>query len=45
MMPDEIRIFESDDVDDAKDWLAGLDDDQAQSTPREWQGGTSASIW
>ena len=27
MMPGEIKVFESDDVDDAKEWLAGLDDD------------------
>ena len=27
MMPGEIKVFEPDDVDDAKEWLAGLDDD------------------
>jgi hypothetical protein len=26
MMPGEIKVFESDDVDDAKEWLVGLDD-------------------
>jgi hypothetical protein len=27
MMPGKVRAFESDDVDDAKEWLLGLDDD------------------
>jgi hypothetical protein len=27
MMPGEVRLFDSDDLDDAKDWLTGLDDD------------------
>jgi hypothetical protein len=27
MMPGEVKVFESDDVDDAKEWLVGLDDD------------------
>ena len=27
MMPGEIKVFESDDVDDAKEWLVGLEDD------------------
>jgi hypothetical protein len=27
MMPGKVKVFESDDVDDAKEWLVGLDDD------------------
>ncbi|WP_370618432.1 STAS/SEC14 domain-containing protein [Mumia sp. Pv 4-285] len=27
MMPGDIKVFETDDVDDAKEWLVGLDDD------------------
>ena len=27
MMPGEVKVFETDDVDDAKEWLAGKDDD------------------
>jgi hypothetical protein len=27
MMPGEVKVFESDDVHDAKEWLVGLDDD------------------
>jgi hypothetical protein len=27
MMPGQVRVFEPDDVDDAKEWLVGLDDD------------------
>ena len=27
MMPGRIKVFESDDVDDAKEWLVGLEDD------------------
>jgi len=27
LMPGEVKVFETDEVDDAKKWLAGLDDD------------------
>jgi SpoIIAA-like len=27
LMPGEVKVFETDDVDDAKKWLAGIDDD------------------
>ena len=27
LMPGEVKVFESDDVRDAKQWLVGLDDD------------------
>ncbi len=27
LMPGEVKVFETDDVDEAKDWLRGLDDD------------------
>lgn len=27
MVPGEVRVFDSDDVDDAKEWLVGLEDD------------------
>jgi hypothetical protein len=26
-MPGEVKVFETDDVHDAKEWLVGLDDD------------------
>jgi hypothetical protein len=27
LMPGEVKVFETDDLDDAKEWLVGLDDD------------------
>jgi len=27
LMPGEVKVFETDDLDDAKEWLAGGDDD------------------
>ena len=27
LIPGDVKVFETDDVDDAKEWLAGLDDD------------------
>ena len=27
LIPGEVKVFETDDVDDAKEWLVGLDDD------------------
>jgi hypothetical protein len=27
LMPGEVKVFETDDLDDAKEWLAGLDDE------------------
>jgi SpoIIAA-like len=27
LVPGEVKVFETDDIDDAKEWLAGLDDD------------------
>ena len=28
LVPGEVKVFETDDIDDAKEWLAGLDDDE-----------------